>query len=80
MHISIFDPLVATIHRLYSAVMSREQVGAPCCLGTVHRGELQGKQLELGPLTTYVTGDESPGGRAVLIIPDVYGFNIPNTR
>ncbi|KAL3151298.1 hypothetical protein ABBQ38_013136 [Trebouxia sp. C0009 RCD-2024] len=60
--------------------MSRGQVDAPCCLGTVHQGELKGKQLELGPLTTYVTGDESPGGRAVLIIPDVYGFNIPNTR
>lgn len=60
--------------------MSHEQAHAPCCLGTVHQGELKGKQIELGPLTTYLTGDVSRGGRAVLIIPDVYGFSIPNTR
>ena len=52
----------------------------PCCIGTVHEGDLKGKQIELGPLTTYISGSDSPGKDAVLIIPDVYGFNIPNTR
>lgn len=60
--------------------MSRGGTDAPCCLGTVHQGELKGKNVELGPLTTYLTGDSNPGGRAVLIVPDVYGFSIPNTR
>lgn len=75
---------ISIIRRIQScldcAVMSHEQAHAPCCLGTVHQGELKGKQIELGPLTTYLTGDVSRGGRAVLIIPDVYGFSIPNTR
>ena len=55
-------------------------VDAPCCLGAVHEGKLKGKQVELGPVTTYISGDDKAGGRAVLIIPDVYGFSIPNTR
>lgn len=60
--------------------MSRGGNDTPCCLGTVHQGELKGKNVELGPLTTYLCGGETPGGRAVLIVPDVYGFSIPNTR
>ena len=52
----------------------------PCCIGTVKQGELKGKNVELGPLTTYVTGTEHAGGAAILIIPDIFGFSIPNTR
>ena len=52
----------------------------PCCLGTVKTGELKGKNVTLGPLTTYVTGADQPGAPAVLIVPDIYGFGIPNTR
>ena len=52
----------------------------PCCLGVVREGQLRGKIVELGLLTTYITGSEQPGGSAVLLIPDVFGFSIPNTR
>ncbi|KAL0039957.1 hypothetical protein WJX79_000033 [Trebouxia sp. C0005] len=55
-------------------------IDKPCCIGTVKQGELKGKNVELGPLTTYVTGTENAGGAAVLIITDIYGFSIPNTR
>lgn len=55
-------------------------VDEPCCLGTVKQGELKGRTAELGPLTTYVTGTEKADGGAVLLIPDIYGFGIPNTR
>lgn len=52
----------------------------PCCLGTVKEGELKGKNVTLGPLTTYVTGNTEPGASVVLAVPDIYGFGIPNTR
>ncbi len=55
-------------------------VDKPCCLGTVKQGELKGKNVELGPLTTYIIGSEKEGGSAVLCIPDIFGFSIPNTR
>ena len=55
-------------------------VDEPCCLGTVRQGELKGRTAELGPLSTYVTGTEKADGGAVLLIPDIYGFGIPNTR
>ena len=51
-----------------------------CCLGTVKQGELKGKNVTLGPLTTYVTGNTNTGAQAILAVPDIYGFGIPNTR
>ena len=55
-------------------------IDKPCCIGTVKEGNLHGQFVELGPLTTYVTGTENAAGAAVLIIPDIFGFSIPNTR
>lgn len=52
----------------------------PCCVDTVKEGQLKGRMVELGPMKTYITGVEKPGAAAVLLIPDIYGFSIPNTR
>ena len=62
-----------------SAMLSMVHDG-PCCLGSVKQRGLKGKIVQLGPLNTYVTGDGKPAGAAVLIVPDIYGFSIPNTR
>ncbi len=52
----------------------------PCCVGTVKEGELQGVSKQIGDLETYVVGPSTAGTPAVLLLPDAFGFGIPNNK
>ncbi|KAL0050588.1 hypothetical protein WJX82_002800 [Trebouxia sp. C0006] len=49
----------------------------PC---RVKEGELQGVSKQIGDLETYVVGPSTAGTPAVLLLPDAFGFGIPNNK
>ena len=53
-----------------------------CCSGTVHEGDPRGRVETLHGLPTYIT--EPPNGVEfkciVVMIPDAFGWEIPNSR
>jgi len=61
--------------------MSDTQTLGPCCVsGHVHSGETRGTESKYGDYDVYVTGDEANKGKTVLIISDIFGWKMPNTR
>lgn len=55
-----------------------------CCVtGHIHSGHPQGSEMTMGSLSTYIAKPEnetSSGSAAIVIISDIFGYRLPNTR
>lgn len=52
-----------------------------CFSGTIHEGDPVGKEIKLHGLDTYATGPEwAEAEGIVVIIPDIFGWKMNNTR
>ncbi|KAJ9634570.1 hypothetical protein H2199_008853 [Coniosporium tulheliwenetii] len=52
-----------------------------CCLsGRVQEGRPQGTEIEIGGLNTYVAEPQDGSKAKTVIIPDAFGWELPNTR
>ena len=50
-----------------------------CTTGSVHAGTPLGKEATIGPLQSYVTGDEN-SKRIIVFGTDVFGWRLTNAR
>ncbi len=69
-----------TFRSISSVKLNMAEHNEPCCVGTVKEGELQGVSKQIGDLETYVVGPSTAGTPAVLLLPDAFGFGIPNNK
>ena len=72
--------LSATYARSRFSLTTMANERQPSCLEAVRESQPKGKTVELGVLTTYVTGLEHPDGTAILLIAEVSGFSTHNSR
>jgi len=49
-------------------------------LGTIHTTPLKGKTEKIGDLDIYISEPEKKGETAVIVIHDIWGFQIPNSK
>eukprot|EP00281_Chroomonas_sp_CCMP1168_P024140 CAMPEP_0206233250 /NCGR_PEP_ID=MMETSP0047_2-20121206/11881_1 /ASSEMBLY_ACC=CAM_ASM_000192 /TAXON_ID=195065 /ORGANISM="Chroomonas mesostigmatica_cf, Strain CCMP1168" /LENGTH=251 /DNA_ID=CAMNT_0053657105 /DNA_START=47 /DNA_END=802 /DNA_ORIENTATION=+ len=53
----------------------------PCCVGGIKKADgLKGKEDKAGDWAIYVSTPASPNGKAIVIVHDIFGWGIPNTR
>eukprot|EP01089_Gocevia_fonbrunei_P012213 TRINITY_DN2822_c0_g1_i4.p1 TRINITY_DN2822_c0_g1~~TRINITY_DN2822_c0_g1_i4.p1 ORF type:complete len:179 (+),score=41.27 TRINITY_DN2822_c0_g1_i4:611-1147(+) len=54
----------------------------PCELGSIHTGELKGTETKIGDIDVYIRepSTEKNLGTAIIVIHDIYGSQIPNTK
>jgi len=52
----------------------------PCCLGDVFDGETKGKDIKVGEFSAYLSVSENDKKVGIIVITDVFGFQLPNTR
>eukprot|EP00746_Dinoflagellata_sp_MGD_P143080 gnl/MRDRNA2_/MRDRNA2_75954_c0_seq1.p2 gnl/MRDRNA2_/MRDRNA2_75954_c0~~gnl/MRDRNA2_/MRDRNA2_75954_c0_seq1.p2 ORF type:complete len:107 (+),score=25.70 gnl/MRDRNA2_/MRDRNA2_75954_c0_seq1:105-425(+) len=54
---------------------------APCCVGVVRNANaLQGKDVTVGGAAAYLAKPSEGNKVGVLVIHDIFGFNIPNSK
>ena len=75
-----FEPGIRSAQETSSVRLKKAEHNEPCCVGTVKEGELQGVSKQIGDLETYVVGPSTAGTPAVLLLPDTFGFGIPNNK
>ena len=51
-----------------------------CTGGFSWHGQPAGRETTVASLSTYVSGSGAPDSPAVLIVSDVFGWTLPNTR
>lgn len=52
-----------------------------CFTGTIHQGETLGKEIKLHDLDVYVTSPDVEDATGIIVmIPDAFGFKMPNNR
>lgn len=59
--------------------MASNPPGKCCTIVNLHEGSPIGKFQTLHGVDTYVTGQENPSTRVVVILSDIFGHNLPNT-
>lgn len=51
-----------------------------CISGWVHKGTAKGKVKDIAGIETYVSTPDSPNGKNILYVTDIFGFSISNPR
>lgn len=59
--------------------MASNPPGKCCTVVNLHEGTPVGEFKALHGVDTYVTGQENPSSRVVVIVTDIFGYNLPNT-
>jgi len=60
--------------------MTAQEVDKACDLGTIHTTPLKGKTEKIGDLDIYISEPEKKGDTAVIVVHDIWGFQIPNSK
>ncbi|KAF8241647.1 hypothetical protein K440DRAFT_591806, partial [Wilcoxina mikolae CBS 423.85] len=55
-------------------------MSACCTTDSLHTGTPTGSEQQIHNLPTYVTPSDNPSGSVIVIIPDMFGWKLPNTR